>query len=138
MARLSIRIDFGNETAFGPGKAQLLELIGEKGSIRSAAAAMDMSYRRAWLLIQEIEAAVGGPAIAAETGGARGGGSTLTPLGRMIVDRYRAIEAQASRSAEAQLRALSKLAHSGSVHVDLSRGRKRTSPKVRKATTIKG
>jgi molybdate transport system regulatory protein len=137
MARLSIRIDFGNDAAFGPGKARLLELIAEKGSIRAAAAAMDMSYRRAWLLIQEIEAAVGGSAIAAETGGMRGGGSTLTPLGRTVVDRYRAIEAQASRSAEAQLRALSRLARAGATHVDSPHGRKKRFPKTRKAITIK-
>jgi molybdate transport system regulatory protein len=138
MARLSIRIDFGNETAFGPGKARLLELIAEKGSIRAAAAAMDMSYRRAWLLIQEMEATVGGSVIAAETGGARGGGSTLTQLGRTVVDRYRAIEAQASRSVAVQLRALSKLADTHSGKLPSASARKKSLARVRKTADMKG
>jgi len=54
MARLTIRIDFGNGMALGPGKVRLLELVGETGSIRKAAAGMKMSYRRAWLLLQSL------------------------------------------------------------------------------------
>jgi molybdate transport system regulatory protein len=110
MARLTIRIDLGTESALGPGKARLLELVEQKGSIRGAAAAMDMSYRRAWLLLQDIEATMGAPVIAAETGGVRGGGTSLTELGKAVVARYRAIEERASRSVDAELRALSDLA----------------------------
>jgi molybdate transport system regulatory protein len=110
MARLSIRIDLGNETAFGPGKARLLELVDTQGSIRSAASAMGMSYRRAWLLLQEIEATMGAPVISAETGGVRGGGTSLTPLGRAVVDHYRKIEERAQHSVDAELRALSAMA----------------------------
>jgi molybdate transport system regulatory protein len=113
MARLTIRIDLGDETAFGPGKARLLELIAQQGSIRGAATAMGMSYRRAWLLLQDIEAAMGAPVIAAETGGVKGGGTTLTELGRAVVAQYRTIEERASRSVDAELRALSALAHPG-------------------------
>jgi molybdate transport system regulatory protein len=110
MARLSIRIDLGSETALGPGKARLLELVDSEGSIRGAAAAMGMSYRRAWLLLQDIEAAMGAPVISAETGGIDGGGTSLTKLGRAVIDHYRKIEERASRSVDAELRALSEIA----------------------------
>jgi molybdate transport system regulatory protein len=110
MATLTIRVDLDEASAIGPGKARLLELIGETGSIRRAAAAMKMSYRRAWLLVQEIEAIMGAAAVATETGGKYGGGARLTPLGRSVVSRYRAIEKRAARSVAAELRALSNMA----------------------------
>lgn len=106
MARLTIRIDLDEKAAFGPGKAQLLELLGQEGSIRGAAAAMDMSYRRAWLLIRDIEAKMGAPVIEAVTGGAHGGGAKLTRFGRTLVSRYRKIEARAGKAAASELRAL--------------------------------
>jgi molybdate transport system regulatory protein len=109
MTRLSIRVDL-DEGAFGPGKARLLELIEKEGSIRSAAAAMKMSYRRAWLLLQSIEETFGAPAIVTATGGAHGGGAVLSKLGRTLIARYRAVERHAARGAAADLTALSKLA----------------------------
>jgi molybdate transport system regulatory protein len=110
MARLSIRIDLGSETAFGPGKARLLELVDTEGSIRSAAAAMGMSYRRAWLLLRDIEATMGAPVVSPETGGIKGGGTSLTELGRAVVDHYRKIEVRATRAVDAELHALSEMA----------------------------
>lgn len=112
MARLSIRIDLGRDTALGPGKARLLELVDTEGSIRGAAAAMGMSYRRAWLLLQDIEATMGAPVISAETGGLRGGGTSLTKLGRAVIEHYRKIEERAQKSVDAELRALSAMAKS--------------------------
>lgn len=106
MTRLTIRIDFDGGEPFGPGKARLLELIEEKGSIRAAAAAMGMSYRQAWLLVAAVESTFGAPVLNTVTGGARGGGATLTGLGHMILSRYRAIEARAARAAAKELSAL--------------------------------
>jgi molybdate transport system regulatory protein len=103
MTRLTIRIDFDGAEAFGPGKARLLELIEEQGSIRGAAAAMSMSYRHAWLLLQAVEDTFGAPVITTATGGAKGGGAKLTELGKTIVARYRAIEAQAARATATEL-----------------------------------
>jgi molybdate transport system regulatory protein len=128
MARLTIRIDLDDETALGPGKARLLELIDAEGSIRGAASAMGMSYRRAWLLVKDIEAAIGAPVIAAETGGLKGGGTTLTELGRSVVVRYRNIEARAARSVDAELRALSAL-----VQPPNARPRQKSKPLARRA-----
>jgi molybdate transport system regulatory protein len=110
MARLMIRIEFENGRALGPGKIRLLELIASEGSIRGAAIAMGMSYRRAWLLLHEVETMMGGSVITPETGGAQGGGTTLTKVGRDVIRRYRALEALASRRLGPELRALSRMA----------------------------
>ncbi len=110
MTRLSIRIDFEGAEAFGPGKARLLELIEEQGSIRGAAAAMNMSYRHAWLLLQAVEDTFGAAVINTATGGAKGGGAKLTELGKTVVARYRAIEAQAANAAAGELTELSRAA----------------------------
>src|SRR5437762_13054012 len=103
MTRLSIRIDFEGAEPFGPGKARLLGLIQAQGWIRGAAAAMSMSYRHAWLLLQAVEDTFGAPVITTATGGAKGGGAKLTELGKMVVARYRTIEAQAARATTAEL-----------------------------------
>jgi len=113
MTRLTIRIDFDDAEGFGPGKARLLELIETHGSIRSAAAAMNMSYRHAWLLLQAVEDTFGSPVITTATGGAKGGGAKLTELGKSIVARYRLIESQAAKAAADELSELTKTAGSG-------------------------
>lgn len=95
MARLTIRIDFEPGHALGPGKVRLLEQIAETGSIRSAAASMKMSYRRAWLLVQALEKTFGAPLIVAATGGRKGGGTSLTPLGKKVIKLYRIVEQKA-------------------------------------------
>ena len=124
MTRLSIRIDFEGAEAFGPGKARLLELIEEQGSIRGAAAAMNMSYRHAWLLLQAVEDTFGAPVISTATGGAKGGGAKLTELGKTILARYRSIETQASDATAGELTELIKAA-SGSTPEERKR-RERT------------
>jgi molybdate transport system regulatory protein len=100
MVRLTIRIDFEAGQALGPGKVRLLEQIKEKGSIRGAASAMKMSYRRAWLLLKATEEIFGAPLVLRSTGGQNGGGAGLTALGREIVGRYRSAEAKASKAVE--------------------------------------
>ncbi len=110
MTRLTIRIDFDDAEGFGPGKARLLELIEAHGSIRSAAAAMNMSYRHAWLLLQAVEETFGAPVITTATGGAKGGGAKLTELGKNIIARYRLIESQAAKAAAGELGELTKAA----------------------------
>jgi molybdate transport system regulatory protein len=110
MARLSIRIDFEpSGSALGPGMAELLERIGRLGSIRKAAASMDMSYRKAWLLLQGMHKTFGAPVVATETGGSAGGGAQLTELGARLLQTYRAIEQGAARAVDEQMRSLSGL-----------------------------
>ena len=93
MADLSIRIDFGPDLRVGPGKIALLEQIATLGSISAGGRAMDMSYRRAWELIEELNTIFGKPVVESRSGGKKGGGATLTPLGLSLIARYRAMEA---------------------------------------------
>ena len=89
---LSIRIDLPSGSRIGPGKIALLEAIQSTGSISAAARSIGMSYRRAWLLVEEINQTLREPAVTAETGGVRGGGAVVTPVGERVVGLYRAIE----------------------------------------------
>jgi molybdate transport system regulatory protein len=103
MSRLRVRIDLGPEASIGPGKIRLLELVGETGSIAGAARGMEMSYRRAWLLVEEVNRMFRQPVVAASTGGKRGGGARLTDFGTDLVRQFRAIEAEAEAAATARL-----------------------------------
>jgi len=106
MARLTIRIDLSDSGAVGPGKIRLLELVGESGSISAAGRAMNMSYRRAWLLIDGLNQCFRVPLVEKQLGGLRGGGAALTPLGHDVIARYRAIERAATKAGAADLAAL--------------------------------
>jgi molybdate transport system regulatory protein len=98
MTTIFVRLLFGDEGAIGPGKARLLELIEETGSISAAGRKMKMSYRRAWDLIDELNKTFKAPVVETRAGGASGGGASLTPTGSEIVKHYRAIAAQLSRT----------------------------------------
>jgi molybdate transport system regulatory protein len=108
MTKLSIRIDFEpSGSALGPGMAELLERVAELGSIRRAAASMDMSYRKAWLLIQALQKTFDGPVVTAEAGGTSGGGTQLTELGKNLLKLYRRVESRAADAVRADLDSLS-------------------------------
>ena len=109
MARVSVRLGFANEQAVGPGKIQLLELVRETGSISAAGRAMAMSYRRAWMLVDELNHMFREPLVEARPGGTHGGGASLTGTGIEVVRRYRAIESNAATGASAHLDALEKM-----------------------------
>lgn len=106
MAQLSIRIDFGPDFRIGPGKITLLEQIAALGSISAAGRAMSMSYRRAWELIDDLNTTFGKPVVDSKSGGRKGGGATLTPLGLSLISRYRAMERAADFATAAHLEAL--------------------------------
>ena len=80
-ARLTLRIDLGEDRAVGPGKIRLLEAIRDTGSISKAGIALGMSYRRAWLLVDDMNKCFSEPVIAAQVGGSHGGGAALTSFG---------------------------------------------------------
>lgn len=98
-----IRILIGAVVAIGPGKADLLEAIGRTGSISAAAREMGMSYRRAWLLVDVLNASFSKLLVSTATGGQRGGGAQLTDFGAEVLRRYRAMEAKAAASIEQDL-----------------------------------
>jgi molybdate transport system regulatory protein len=103
---LSVRIDLDSEGRIGPGKIQLLENIRELGSISAAGRAMDMSYKRAWDLVDEINRICRQAAVERQTGGKNGGGAVLTPFGISLVSRYRKIERDAATAVRKELAAL--------------------------------
>lgn len=103
---LSIRIDFAGDRRIGPGKIQLLERISELGSISAGGRALDMSYRRAWELIDELNQIFGQPVVDPRSGGKKGGGATLTPFGQRLIARYREIERAAALASAEHLAAL--------------------------------
>lgn len=104
--RLTVRIDFGSAGALGPGKIRLLEAIGTTGSISQAGRSLGMSYRRAWLLVDDLNRSFRAPVVVTQPGGARGGGAELTRFGREVIKKYRAIESRAEAAAKRQMRAL--------------------------------
>lgn len=106
MAELFLRIDLGAERMLGPGKVRLLEMIDEVGSISAAGRALGMSYRRAWVLVDETNRCFSAPVVEAHPGGRAGGGAELTTFGREVVGHYRAIERRAAAAAAADLEAL--------------------------------
>lgn len=89
MSTVRFRIDLTPGCSIGPGKIQLLENIARTGSLRRAASELRMSYRRAWLLLDEINHSFDEPATLATVGGAGGGGVILTTFGSELVHRYR-------------------------------------------------
>lgn len=105
--RFHIR-DRGRETelAIGPGKVALLEAIAQTGSITSSAKRLGMSYRRAWLLVDETNRCLIRPAVQTAAGGQRGGGATLTLVGFELVRRYRALEHQTGLAVTRKLKPL--------------------------------
>lgn len=104
--RLTLRVDFGGSRSIGPGKIRLLEAIGRTGSISQASRELGMSYRRAWLLIDDMNQCFRDAVVTAKPGGAQGGGALLTEFGAGLVRDYRAIEAAATDAAVPRLRGL--------------------------------
>ena len=115
---LSIRIDLDSESRIGPGKVLLLENIHACGSISAAGRAMDMSYKRAWDLVDEINRICRQVAVQRQAGGKKGGGAVLTPFGISLVARYRKIERDAGSAVRKELQAL---------RADIGRARKSAS-----------
>ena len=106
---LHLRIDFGGERSIGPGKVRLLELINETGSISAAGRALAMSYRQAWLLVDEMNQMFRDPVVSAQTGGGGGGGASVTKTGNDIVRLYREMERRAYGASSPEIRSLTRL-----------------------------
>lgn len=104
-----LRVYRDDSIAVGPGKVALLEAVAETGSISAAARQLQMSYRRAWMLIDETNRALASPAVVTAAGGSHGGGTALTEVGMELVTRYRAIENTARLAAAADIAAMKRL-----------------------------
>lgn len=101
--RTNLRFTFPGGAPLSHGKAELMELIRETGSIRQAAARMDMSYRRGWLLVDELNRMFREPSIETKKGGKSGGGAGLTPFGETLLKRFRDMEKRTAKALKADL-----------------------------------
>ncbi len=112
MQDVMLRVALTSRHHIGPGKVRLLELIDELGSISAAARAMDMSYRRAWLLAENMNTMFREPVLTPAVGGMQGGGAVLTRLGREIIVRFRRMEAATHKAIAGDL-CRAQVAHEG-------------------------
>ncbi len=105
---LKLQIACGDALALGPGKVDLLDAITVHGSISAAARALGMSYRRAWLLVDEMNRCFNPPLVETLRGGLERG-ARVTPTGTDVLEAYREMEREAAmiadRPAYARLRA---------------------------------
>ena len=107
--RFRLRLVFGPEEWMGPGKAELLEHIEATGSISAAGRAMGMSYKRAWQLVDTMNAMFRAPLVQSSRGGAKGGGAVLTEEGHAVLAEYRALEDKAQEAGAENIARLSSM-----------------------------
>jgi molybdate transport system regulatory protein len=108
-ARPRIRIQRGDDIAFGPGKAELLGHLDNMGSLNKAAKLMGMSYMKAWLLVQIMNRSFKKPLVKSARGGASGGGAELTPAGQRVLELYREMHRASTKAMEPPWKELRRL-----------------------------
>jgi molybdate transport system regulatory protein len=106
---LSIRIDLPSGLSLGPGKIALLEAVKATGSISGASRSTGISYRKTWLMIDEINQAMREPVVTTAIGGNDGGGAVLTPTGEKIIDTYHQVQSRAAEATRDDCRAIERL-----------------------------
>ncbi len=99
--KLKAQLFVGEEIAMGPGKAALLEAIAQHGSISAAGRALEMSYRRAWLLVDVMNRCWAEPLVSTAAGGSHGGGAQVTDAGKAVLAAYRTLEAKLAATSHA-------------------------------------
>lgn len=100
------RVYIGDSIILGPGKIDLLRLVGETHSIAAAGRALGIPYKRAWQLVESLNKGFGRPVVITVIGGKGGGGTSLTPLGQELLNRYTALEQRINAESAAELEAL--------------------------------
>lgn len=103
IVKIKIQLEVNDNIALGPGKADLLEAIQEKGSISAAAVHMGMSYKRAWDLVNTMNKSFKQAVISTSVGGGKGGGAQVTDFGSQVLVQYRAIEAKTALALKAEM-----------------------------------
>ena len=119
-ADVKVRLLSDGEIAMGPGKADLLQAIAESGSISAAARRMDMSYRRAWLLVGVMNKCFKEPLVQSAVGGQKGGGAHLSETGIAVLAQFRAVQAAAEAAAQDGMQGLAALLRPGDAQAALT------------------
>jgi len=101
-AKLKVWVVFADDVKLGDGRAQLLELIDELGSLRKAVARLEMSYRNAWGYLRDLEQAAGFKLLERHAGGGPGGGMRLTKRGKDFVVKYRRFRREVDETVDRQ------------------------------------
>ena len=104
---VKIRLHLNDKIALGPGKADLLEAIIQNGSISAAGRAMNMSYKRAWDLVNTMNESFVQPIVTTAKGGSHGGGAEVTELGKQVLTQYRLAQLRAEQAIEGEMLTLS-------------------------------
>lgn len=107
--RIQLRLMLAEEIALGPGKVDLLQTIHNTGSISAAGRAMNMSYRRAWLLVDAMNRCFTAPLVDTAKGGSQGGGARLTPLGEQVLQIYQQMRSEVQAVADPHFQQLAAL-----------------------------
>ena len=107
--KLRLRITRGQEDAFGPGKAQLLESLIETASLNRTAGAMKMSYVKALALVRAMNTHFQEPLVILSRGGKQGGGTQLTETGRRVLAEYHAMQRASEQAAATGWKSLRRL-----------------------------
>ncbi len=105
-AGVRLRIFLEPDIAIGPGKAEILEGIRETGSIAAAGRRMNMSYKRAWLLVDTMNGCFHEPLVETRRGGRSQGGARLTETGEQVLAHYRSMETKATGAVEDDMQVL--------------------------------
>lgn len=98
--KIRVRVTRGEEDAFGPGKAQLLESLLETGSLNQTASAMKMSYVKALALVKAMNTHFREPLVALSRGGKQGGGTQVTPTGQLVLQEYQSLRAASDQAVQ--------------------------------------
>jgi molybdate transport system regulatory protein len=99
-----IWIESNNGILLSEGRVQLLKMIEETGSLNKASKALKMSYQKAWKLIDEVSKTTNQPIIETKIGGAKGGGTSLTPYGKSLVTIFEIINKDCWQFLDEQLK----------------------------------
>ena len=122
MTTLKLRIYF-DEAMLGPGKAELLQGIRDTGSIAAAGRGMGMSYKRAWMLVEEMNSGWQMPLVESARGGPGGGGAHLTDAGAEVLQLYREVIDRAMAATAEPIARLEQMLKVPAKPVDMAAGK---------------